>query len=396
MRRREKDTQLVELQQQIEQLKRENMILKGIQQAMPDPYYVRDMDYNVILWPEAVQKLTGYTEAEAMRTKCGDIYKAAVCADCPTQKCVNSHQFLRNAKVDVFRKNGDRITTLVSNAGVYDEQGQPQGAVEVVKDIDDQEKLMLSISDNSQQLSAVSEQLAASAQEVSALANDAENRSENLFQVAAAGTAAASAGGKAVADALQFAQTVRSNSESIVATVQDTSRQLQQLETKSEVIISIVNSIQGIASQTNLLALNAAIEAARAGEQGRGFAVVAEEVRKLAEGTNSFAKEIQQAISEIIELLKSTGMFMNQTESAFAQGRDDVEKLIERVDEISRSIDVSRDNARGVETTAKENKEISSRQKEATESIASVGQNIAEISQALADEIVKFKHQNMG
>jgi methyl-accepting chemotaxis protein len=74
---------------------------------------------------------------------------------------------------------------------------------------------------------------------------------------------------------------------------------IRELGAKSEQIGGIVATITGIAEQTNLLALNAAIEAARAGEQGRGFAVVAEEVRKLAEESQSAAGSIAGLIGEI-------------------------------------------------------------------------------------------------
>ena len=74
---------------------------------------------------------------------------------------------------------------------------------------------------------------------------------------------------------------------------------VKELEAKAVRIREIVGLITGIADQTNLLALNAAIEAARAGESGRGFAVVAEEVRKLAEESNSAAKQIGELVEAI-------------------------------------------------------------------------------------------------
>jgi methyl-accepting chemotaxis protein len=86
---------------------------------------------------------------------------------------------------------------------------------------------------------------------------------------------------------------------SLADSVEETARQIGNLETQSARIGQAISLIQSIAEQTNLLALNAAIEAARAGESGRGFAVVAGEVRRLAERTRAATGEVADVVHAI-------------------------------------------------------------------------------------------------
>jgi methyl-accepting chemotaxis protein len=242
------------------------------------------------------------------------------------------------------------------------------------------------------------DQVAAAMNEMAATVGEVAKSTGGTAEAAHGANDAAIEGGRLVNEAVAAMR-------GLAKEVDGTTEVIHRLGSYSHQIGDVVTVIDTIAAQTNLLALNAAIEAARAGEQGRGFAVVADEVRQLAQRTQTstveiqnMVKQVQQAAEQAVTLMDRSRLLAGDTAGRADQAGQSlgvIASSVTRINDMATQIASASEQQSAVAGEINRNISVISaaaqETEEATRQVAAASEQLTGLSRDLAQQVSRFR-----
>ncbi|KPQ03027.1 methyl-accepting chemotaxis protein [Marinobacter sp. HL-58] len=242
------------------------------------------------------------------------------------------------------------------------------------------------------------DQVATAMNEMVATVNDVAKSAEAAFEAANQASEKSGNGEKAVRETLELVADLNEQSANV-------SKQLGGLQAETNNIATVLDVIKSVAEQTNLLALNAAIEAARAGEHGRGFSVVADEVRSLAQRTQSSAAEIETLISNLVSSADTSVASMETGNKLAEQTLERAQLAGTVIQEMAQGVEEIRQYNSQIATAAEEQssvaedinqnvtliRDVGDQSAASTEQVSAASQELARLAEGLSMQVARFK-----
>jgi PAS domain S-box-containing protein len=108
----------------------------AILDSIADGVFTVDSDWRITSFNRAAEQITQFPREEAVGKYCHDVFRASICQTaCALRRSVETGQPLVNVRIDILRRDGQKVPISISTAIFTDADGHRTGGVETFRDL---------------------------------------------------------------------------------------------------------------------------------------------------------------------------------------------------------------------------------------------------------------------